>query len=208
MRAAARRFPALALAAGLAALVMAGCSNTPASSTTSSAPGGNGSSTTTSTTGSGTTAVATCPASSLAVTVAGSAGAAGTLELTFELKNSSATTCQLDGFPGAQLYGPGAVALPTDVVRAGTYGFTNFAPTPVDLAPGATAFFNLGYSDVQSGTTTCSQATSMWITPPNDVDHAVVTRQLDACDGGRLTVSPVFSQASAGTHTTAPPTSG
>ena len=106
---------------------------------------------------------------------------------------------------GAQLVGASGTELPTHVVSGGSYQFTDFAPAPVTLAAGATAYFNLAYSDVPSGTeTTCPTATQIQVTPPGAVDHDTVAINAMVCSSGTLTVSPVFSQSSPETQTTAP----
>ncbi len=136
----------------------------------------------------------------------GSQGAAGTFELTFALHNTSASPCTMEGYPGAQLLDATGTELPTHVVSGGSLQFTNFAPAPVVLAPGDTAYFNLAYSDVPTGAeTTCPTAAQIEITPPHAVDHDVVTAHIVVCAAGTLTVSPVFSQSSPQTQTTAPP---
>lgn len=189
-----------------AAVLGAGCSAShPASQTTSST-----STTTSSSIPAGSTTSTAggpprCTAAALALSVAGTQGAAGTFELTLQLRNTSSTTCTLQGYPGAQLYDAKNMALPTNVVRGGSYSFTDFAPSLVTLAAGASAYLNMAYSDVPTGSEQCPTAESMWVTPPDDVDHLVLTQQFVVCNGGRLTVSPVFGQGSPETHTTAPP---
>ena len=117
--------------------------------------------------------------------VVGSQGAAGTFELTFALRNSSTSPCPMDGYPSAQLLDASGTELPTHVVSGGNYQFTNFAPAPVLLAPGATAYFNLAYSDVPTGgETTCPTAAQIEVTPPHAVDHDVVTGAADGVRGG------------------------
>lgn len=194
---------AAALVIGAAALIAAACSNNSVSTgTTTSIPSG------TSTTAQGSTTtsagLANCAASDLSTSVVGSQGAAGTLELTFQFKNTSPNPCSLGGYPGAQLYNSSGTAVATTVTRGGSQSFTSFAATQITLAPGADAFFNMGYSDATSANQSCSAASSLWVTPPNAVDHAVVTHQITACGGGQLTVSPVFSSSSSETQTTAP----
>lgn len=196
----------VAVALAAAGALAAGCSaghpsaqttpSTPSTTTSSSIPGA-----TTSTAG----GPPRCPASSLVLSVAGTQGAAGTFELTLQLRNTSSTTCTLQGYPGAQLYDAKNMALPTNVVRGGSYSFTDFAPSLVTMAAGASAYLNMAYSDVPTGSEQCPTAASMWVTPPDDVDHLVLTQQFVVCNGGRLTVSPVFGQGSPETHTTAPP---
>lgn len=198
-----------ALAACLAAagLLAGGCSspskptNTTATTSgpTSSSPGSGPSSTVSS-----VPTLAHCQPSGLSATVVGTSGAAGTIEVTMELKNTSTTSCALEGYPGLQLLSSTGNQLPTDVVRGGSYSFTDFAPAPVTLAAGAASYFNMGYSDVASSSGSCPTASSMWVTPPDDVNHLVVNQSVMACNGGSITVSPVFAAGSAQTQTTAP----
>lgn len=94
--------------------------------------------------------------------------------------------------------------LPTTVVRGGSYSFTNFAASRVTVTAGQTAYFNVGYSDVPSGQTTCSNASRIEITPPNDFTQLTTAFQATVCNNGTLTVSPVFGPGSPETQTTAP----
>lgn len=160
----------------------------------------------TTTTSAPTTTVvsATCQPSQLTIVQSGGGAAAGTNERTFSLTNTSSTTCTLYGYPGMLLLGSTNAAEPTDVVRGGGLAFENIGPSTVMLASGATAYFNVGYSDV---TPPCSTASSVEITPPNDTAYAVVVLPLAimACDNGTLHVSAVFSSTNAAaTQTTAP----
>ncbi len=160
---------------------------------------------TSSTTTSSLPAGSACAARDLVTTVVGSQGAAGTSELTFAFRNTTATPCPMKGYPGAQLVDSSGTELPTHVVSGGSYQFTDFAPAAVTLAAGATAYFNLAYSDVPSGTeTTCPTATQIEITPPGAVDHDTLSINATVCSSGTLTVSPVFSSSSPQTQTTAP----
>jgi len=112
----------------------------------------------------------------------------------------------MEGYPGAQLLDASGTELPTHVVSGGNLQFTNFAPAPVVLAAGATAYFNLAYSDVPTGTeTSCPSAAQIEVFPPHAVDHDVVTTHIVVCAAGTLTVSPVFSSSSPESQTTAPP---
>ncbi len=151
-----------------------------------------------------TVASAICTVTRLHVAQSGGAAAAGTSERTFSLTNTSSTPCILHGYPGLLLLGPGAAAESTNVVRGGGLAFENIEPSTVKLAPGATAYFNVGYSDV---TPPCSTGTAVEITPPtNTADVAVsVSPAVMACNGGTLHVSAVFGSTDVGaTRTTAP----
>jgi Protein of unknown function (DUF4232) len=168
-----------------------------------------GRSSTTSTSGSApatsTAATPRCPTAGLAGSLAGRAGAAGTIEVTVELANHSTSTCVLVGYPGLRLLGIGGGALPTNVVRKGTYPFTAMAPATVTLPPEGTANFNIGYSDVPAGgETSCPMSASLEVTPPDATDHLVVAAALTPCAGGTMVVSPVFAAGGPGSASTAP----
>jgi hypothetical protein len=138
--------------------------------------------------------------------VVGSSGAAGTIETTVVLTNTAPTTCILGGFVGLQMLAAGGGMLPTTVVRTGSYSFTAMAPTTVTLASGQSVYFNIGYSDVPSGSqTSCPTSASLQVTPPNATDHLVIPATLSPCGAGTLVVSPVFTSTGANSQTTAPP---
>lgn len=122
------------------------------------------------------------------------------------LKSTASTPCTLAGYPGLLLVSSTGAGLPTNVERKGSYGFTSMAPTTVSLTNGESAYFNVGYSDVPAGNeTSCPTASMLEVTPPNDVDHLVITATLAPCGGGTLVVSPVFLSTGSNSQTTAPP---
>lgn len=147
-----------------------------------------------------------CASAALTGAIAGSSGAAGTIETTVSLTSTSATPCVLGGYPGLQLLAGNGSALPTNVVRKGSYSFTAMAPATVTLARGQAAYFNIGYSDVPVGNeTTCPSSASLEVTPPNAFDHLVIGAALAPCGGGTLVVSPVFAATGSDSQSTAPP---
>ena len=151
------------------------------------------------------TSLAVCEATQLRIAQSGVVGAAGTIERTFTLVNAGPARCTLDGYPGLLLLGHGTVVEPTNVVRGGGLTFENIPPSAVELGPGATAYFNIGYSDV---TAPCSTATAVAVIPPATSTHLVasVAPSILACDNGTLHVSAVFGSTDrAATQTTAPP---
>jgi Protein of unknown function (DUF4232) len=96
--------------------------------------------------------------------------------------------------------------IPTIVRRGGSLSFENVPVSTVSIAAGASAWFNMGYSDVPvSGETSCPASKSIEITPPNDTQQLSVSVVIDACDGGLLSESPVFGPGNRATETTAPP---
>lgn len=199
------------------ALLTACSSGSPASTTTtggspparsSTTTGGSSSTSSAASTTSTAAGLARCATTGLAGSVVGSSGAAGTIETTVALKNTTSTPCSLGGFPGMQMLSSSGSSLPTTVVRTGSYAFTAMPATTVTIPPGQSAYFNIGYSDVPVGNeTTCPTSASVQVTPPNALDHLVISAAFSPCGGGTLVVSPVFLSTGANTQTTAPPSS-
>jgi hypothetical protein len=149
--------------------------------------------------------LAHCQPTDLAGALLGSQGAAGTIEVTISLRNTTAAGCALEGYPGMQLLDAAGNPLPTQTVPGGSESFDDFPKSPVTIGPGQSGYFNVGYSDVPAGgETSCPTSASLWVTPPDDVTHLVLPARWTACDGGKLTTSPVFAQGSPQTQTTAP----
>jgi Protein of unknown function (DUF4232) len=147
-----------------------------------------------------------CEVPDLQAQVEGTEGAAGTIEVTFKITNNSGSSCVMWGYPGALMLAADGSPLTTIVKRGGELSFLEATVETVQVASGSSAYFNLGYSDVTSGTeTSCPKSSSLEITPPNDTQQLVVQISVDACGGGLLSVSPVFGSSSPATQTTAPP---
>jgi hypothetical protein len=190
------------------ALALAGCSSPKQSATSTSAP------TTTTTTTTTTTPLATtttttvpgCTGANYTLSLLGTEGAAGTNEVTFGLRNTSSATCVLFGYPGVELLGAAGAGITTNDVRGGTESFTNFPAADVSVPTGATAYFNIGYSDVVTGgESSCPTTTGIQVIPPNTTTELKVAGQFTVCNGGTVDVSPVFGAGSSETQTTAPP---
>jgi hypothetical protein len=147
-----------------------------------------------------------CEVPDLRAQTEGTEGAAGTVEVTFRLTNSSPSPCVMWGYPGALMLASDGSPLTTVVKRGGDLSFLEGSVETVQIAAGSSAYFNLGYSDVPSGSeTSCPKSSSLEITPPNDTQQLVVPISIEACQGGLLSVSPVFGSSSPSTQTTAPP---
>jgi Protein of unknown function (DUF4232) len=138
--------------------------------------------------------------SSLALS-AGRAGiAAGNIYQSVSLTNTSGETCWLYGFPGLLMLDAGGHTLPTHVVRVDGPVFPGISPTPVRvvLAPGAAAPFYLHYGDVRSGDeTTCPEARTLLVTPPDETHQLRIDDPMAPCQHGTIDVSPVLAP---GTH--------
>jgi hypothetical protein len=199
-------------AAGVLAIAVlaAACSSgsTSATTTTSTRPpsttttGGSGTSTSTSGPGTNTTSgggTAACAATQLTGGLTGGNGAAGTIETTVVLRNTSASTCRTSGYPALQMVDGSGGALPTITVDGGHYSFTSQVPASVTLAAGQAGSFNIGYSDVPVGNeTSCPTSAALQVTPPAANGHVTVAATLSPCGGGTLVVSPILAGATGG----------
>jgi hypothetical protein len=202
-----RRLAGLVAAACLGGAALAACSSaTTPSATTSSTTSSPASSTTPTTSATTTTAGSTvCATSALSASIYGSAAAAGTVETTVALRSTASAPCQLGGYPGLAMLNAAGGALTTTVVRGGSYTFTSLVSSTVTLSDGQTAYFNMGYSDVPTGSqTSCPSSTSLEITPPNDTSFLTIAAQLGPCNNGTMTVSPVFLASGGDAQTMAP----
>ena len=201
-------------AAALCGGALAGCSSPPGSASSSStgppttgtrpAPSTTTAPTTTPTT---TTTVPGCTGENYALSLLGSQGAAGTFEVTLGLRNTSSASCPLQGYPGVQLLDATGNELTTTVVSGDGQAFTDFAPAPVVVGPEQSAYVNLGYSDVPTGSaTSCPTAAALELIPPGTSTALRVAGHFTVCDNGTVDVSPLFGRQSPETQTTAPPT--
>ncbi len=110
------------------------------------------------------------------------------------------------GYPGELMLAADGSPIETVVKPGGDLSFLEISVETVQIAAGSSAYFNLGYSEVPAGSeTTCPKSSSLEITPPNDTQQVVVPISIEACQGGLLSVSPVFGSSSPATATTAPP---
>ena len=161
--------------------------------------------TTTTTVAGGTTTTVTsgtvaCATDQLVPTVAGGDGAAGTIESTVALRNTSTHSCVLAGYPSLQMVDASGADLTTTTVAGGRYPMTSQPQTMVTVAPGASASFNIVFSDVPSGneTTLPDVGGSLKITTPATFDPWTVHASLTPCDAGTLVVSPFLAGATGG----------
>jgi hypothetical protein len=131
-----------------------------------------------------------CTLGHLRIDVAGSSGAAGSIQTTISMRNAGTSTCTLEGYPGMALLSGGTV-IHTDVVRGSSVAVPPIRVRLVTLTPGGVASYVFGYSDVPTGGQQCPGSDMLEVTPPNAFAHATISFRATAC-GGVLTTSPVF----------------
>jgi hypothetical protein len=134
-----------------------------------------------------------CHTAGLNLSLVGVDAGAGNLVGTFRFTNTLDVACMFFGYPGAQLLDDASDPLPTTVMRGGG-PFTNGPPPAiVNVAPHASAVVRIHWEQVPVGNeTTCSMASSVAITPPDEYVSLISAGQIRACGGGHLDVTPVL----------------
>lgn len=115
-------------------------------------------------------------------------------------RNTSSSSCQLDGYPRIVLIGRSGAALPTDLTDAtnGAYLFMAIPAHRVALAPGDFASFEIAFTDNPSGANAnepyqvaCPEARSVRVYYPQTGQYGTAALRFAPCDG-RVSVSPFF----------------
>ena len=122
--------------------------------------------------------------------------ALGHVSVLLRIGNRSQQTCALEGYPTMQLLDARQQPLPTHQQKTTmAYMFTVPAPLPVVLAPGASAYVHLEWSDVAPSDQACSSgAAFLRITPPQNQTPLLAQLPICACDGAIIT-SPLAPSA-------------
>jgi len=141
-----------------------------------------------------------CAGSQLKLAYAGTEGATGHFELTLALRNVSAQSCTVRGYPAARLLDGSGQALPMQVKRGG--GFfpdTLQAPRAVLLKPGTQARFGISFvtNNEFKGAHTCRTAAAVMSLAPVAGSQWLrvslrVAPRISPC-GDQLVLSPVYS---------------
>jgi membrane-bound inhibitor of C-type lysozyme len=127
----------------------------------------------------------------------GDAGA-GNRVRNFSLQNIGTQACSLTGYPVVTLQDARGRAVTS--IRAeqspGSYFRQGQAPTPVELAPQARAWFEMAWNVVPNETMqkTCPDAATVKVTAPSDTAALSLPFALTPC-GGRIRVSPIRAEA-------------
>jgi len=131
------------------------------------------------------------------VSFLGSQVATGHGLLGFALRNTSASSCRMFGYPGVLFLDQTGHPLPTAPTRT-TQDFFGSAPlTHLVVAPGRTVSFRLGVTHVPTGNQTCTTAYAVQVIPPDETATLRATIPGGAYECGTTTVSPLQPGTSA-----------
>jgi hypothetical protein len=134
-----------------------------------------------------------CASTGLRLRFLASQGAPGHLEVTFALRNASATMCTLRGYPGARLLDAAGHTIVARLKRGG--GFfpdTLSPPSRVLLAPTASARFGLSFvtNNEYAGARRCVRAMALESVPPG----GAAALRLSLSGGGVPMIAPCGKQ--------------
>ena len=110
------------------------------------------------------------------------------------VQNIGASACSLTGYPTVMLQdrqGRNLTAIRSEQAP-GTYFTAGQAPTPVELAPQAKAFFDMAWTVIpheDKGERVCPSASGIRMTAPGDSSPVTLAQTFTPC-GGRIEVSP------------------
>ena len=148
-----------------------------------------------------TAAAGRCRSAQLELSFVAGQGAAGTIFLTFRLRNTGSAGCQLRGFVRLQMLDEAGRPLPTRVIPNGGAFSNQPPPSRFTLPPRSevgletASTFQLAYSTVQRGQEeSCTQAYELLVTPPDELEALTIPVQgwtLAPCNGGQLNVTPL-----------------
>lgn len=142
-----------------------------------------------------TPAFAPCRGPQLKLAEEGGDAGAGNRVAILSLQNVGTSPCSLTGYPGLVLQdarGRNLTTVRTEQVP-GSYFRNGRAPTPVELAPQAKAYFDMAWNVVPhegQGERACPAAARVRATAPGDTAGVSLNKTFTPC-GGRIQVSPV-----------------
>ncbi|GAA2748059.1 hypothetical protein GCM10009868_40040 [Terrabacter aerolatus] len=137
-----------------------------------------------------TAAVPGCVPAQLVASLAASRAASGHALLVIALRNGGPAACHLEGYPGLALVSATGEPARTTVTHVQDQTFPAVAPTALTVPVGASVSFDLGVTDVPSGSdASCVSEPTLSITLPDAQGAVRLAARVTTCDR-RLNVSP------------------
>jgi hypothetical protein len=134
-----------------------------------------------------------CQGTELRGRVAGSSGAAGTITMSVQLRNSSGQACTTKGYPDLGLL-KGRNSLPSRTQNGGSTSNLTRPVKKVTIPAGGYATVLVAYSDVPTGNeTSCPNATALLVQLPGAGKAIKVRARIAPCNRGLLYTSPVLA---------------
>jgi hypothetical protein len=106
--------------------------------------------------------MARCATAQLTVTIGAPNGTAGHINFEIAFRNDAASPCVLNGFPGVSFLDAAGHQTGDPAAR------NRLTPTPVTIAPGASAYAHLAKNDLGNPPCAAAPATALRVYPPNE----------------------------------------
>jgi hypothetical protein len=146
-----------------------------------------------------------CQAPQLRATLGGEDGAAGNLARAINLRNVSRTPCLVYGYPSLVFLDKQHRPTPRLIRQGSGMGYPSVEPHDVNLSPGSSAAFAIGWNDSPSstelgprGAPKCPESSFVRIGPNGDWHYLTVSLGIGACQHG------VISESALDEHLTLP----
>jgi hypothetical protein len=143
--------------------------------------------------------VAPCRTAQLALSADGGDAGMGHRVAILGVRNTAVQTCSLTGYPDVVLLDSQGRELSKVRVEqnASSYLSSGPGPSPVELAPGAKAYFDIAWTVVPNegeGETVCPSAAAIRFSAPGDTATTSFAQSFTPC-GGRIQVRPLRATA-------------
>ena len=134
-----------------------------------------------------------CTASDLTPSFEGSNGAAGTIVLTFSLRNTGGGPCHTYGYPGVEFLDKSGAALPTRATRTSHDVLGSVPEAAIVIEPGMIASFRVVANDAigGGGPPTCTRPYGLQVIAPDDTAAMKVALPGTTYECQAVTVTPL-----------------
>jgi Protein of unknown function (DUF4232) len=131
-----------------------------------------------------------CAGSAVAITFLDKRAAAGTSLSVFEVRNTGAGTCRLEGQPGVEALDASGRVLAT--ARRGAGAIVGSAPAkPVTMAPGRAAYVGVESQDICPDDAAPTDSDRLRVVLPDDTTPVEVAATVTVCPRPEIVVSPI-----------------
>jgi uncharacterized protein DUF4232 len=134
----------------------------------------------------------TCQTDQMAITANDRGAALGHSAVEFDVRNATAQTCSLDGYPTLQVLDASQQPLTVTVTLSpSAYVYTLDPPHVVNVVPGAEAYFVVQLLDVPaSGSSSCPTSEGVRVSLPGSTTSTLIAQRFSPCQG-QISVSPI-----------------
>ena len=133
-----------------------------------------------------------CQTDQMTITTKDRGVALGQSAVEFDVRNATAQTCSVDGYPMLQLLDASQQPLTVTVTQSpSAYVYNLDPPHVVNVVPGAEVYFVVQLLDVPAtGSSSCPTSVGVRLTLPGSTASTLIEQRLAPCQG-QISVSPI-----------------